>query len=357
MKLSVGLMALSSALLSTAVGAQQEDQPRVFKANRAPSEIVTEWVAKPVPVPVPLGNQSINWDKVNDIKNGDVGKPQANCVIDLDDLSNNERLAKQIKCNNKNVTQEVNPHNFNNAIQSFPYQRGMVYQIITAVGSTTDIEFQPGEKPQGAQIGNRNLYVISSETSGNPDNPTYHIILKPVYENTVTDLKVYTNYRTYFMELVSMPSGEGYLSGVNWSVGSELGGSVALNYPNTPNMQNSSGREVIKREAKGVGFSFDPGSANFNYGIEIDEGRKPEWMPKRVIDNGRETYIEFPAGVTNVPAIYIETAEGKGITPQFRPHANGVVVSQLAKVIVLRSGAEEDDNLKIIKIINRNYHG
>lgn len=354
MRQSVGLMVVSCALFSLNAYGQDDNPPRVFKANKAPAKFVTKYIEKPVPVPVPSGNQSINWGLVNDIKKGNVDVSAAECDIDTKSLSENEAAAKKIACNNKKVTQRVNPHNFNNAIQTYPYQRGMVYQIITAVGGTTDIEFLPGEVPQDAQIGNPNLYNVSTAKSGSEDNPVYHIILKPTYENTVTDLKIYTNYRTYFLELISMPYGEGYLSGVNWSGGRGLDNSIPLNFAGSRSSQT---RKVVKTDEKPVGFSFDPGSANFGYQVKLEEGRKPEWMPTRVIDNGRETYIEFPSGITNIPAIYVETAEGKGITPQFRPHANGVVVSQLAEVIVLRSGAEEDDNLKIIKIINRNYHG
>lgn len=354
MRQSVGLMVVSCALLSFSAYAQDDNQPRIFKANKAPAKVITEYIEKPVPVPVPAGNQSINWGLVDDIKNGNVQASTKECDIDTQSLSDNEIAAKKIACNNKRVTQRINPHNFNNAIQTFPYQRGMVYQIITAVGGTTDIEFLPGEIPTGAQIGNKNLYTTSTAMEGTKENPIYHLILKPNYENTVTDLKIYTNLRTYFIELISMPSGEGYLSGVNWTGGDGMGNSIPLNFAGG---QTQQARKVVKTEEKPVGFSFDPGSANFGYKINVEEGRKPQWMPTRVIDNGRETYIEFPAGITNIPAIYVETAEGKGITPQFRPHANGVVVSQLAEVIVLRSGAEEDDNLKVIKIINRNYHG
>lgn len=349
------IISLMIAAISISAIAQDKKQPRVFKANKAPNKIITTVEERPVPVPVPSSNTMIDWDYVNDLKN-EAQSANSDCMAASETLSEQEQLAKKIECNNKNVTHKVNTHNFNNAIQTFPYQRGMVYQVITSVGRTTDIEFQPGEKPRTpVMLGNRNLYDISGAVSGDPKKPIYHLILKPKWENTVTDLKIYTNRRTYYLELVSMPSGKGYLSGVSWSgfAGSDY--SVPFDFTGQGSTKPQSNTRIVKEEK--VGFSFDPGTANFNYRVLVEEGDSPEWKPKRVIDNGRETYIEFPPGVTNIPAIYIETSEGKGITPQFRPHANGVVVSQLANVIVLRSGAEEDDNLEIVKIINRDHHG
>ena len=79
---------------------------------------------------------------------------------------------------------------------------------------------------------------------------------------------------------------------------------------------------------------------NFSYRVRTVRGRAPVWTPSRVFDDGRRTWIEFPAGVTagDMPPLFVISGEGAEIS-NYRVQGQRYVVDRLFDRAELRLGA------------------
>ena len=71
---------------------------------------------------------------------------------------------------------------FINAVQSYPYTAGALYQVYTAPGHVTDIVLQEGERLAGTgpvAAGDTARWIIGDTTSGAGDASRVHILVKP----------------------------------------------------------------------------------------------------------------------------------------------------------------------------------
>ena len=76
-------------------------------------------------------------------------------------------------------------------------------RVVTAPLRITDIELQVGEKIREIQIGDTVRWMISPSISGEAPNEISHIIVKPTDVGLETNLAIFTNKRSYHINLVS----------------------------------------------------------------------------------------------------------------------------------------------------------
>ena len=101
-----------------------------------------------------------------------------------------------------------------NAIQSYPYAEGALYQVYTAVGQVTDIALAKGEVLSSVSAGDTVRWVVGDTTSGSGANLRTHILVKPIAAELNSNQVIMTDRRAYHIELHS--SETSYMAAVSW---------------------------------------------------------------------------------------------------------------------------------------------
>ncbi len=243
-----------------------------------------------------------------------------------------------IEAANKQARQLPNRDGYYNAVMTFDYDEGALYRIYTAPLRQTDIMLQPGERmisqPGG---GDTTRWKIGSAISMNNGEEQQHLLVKATRPGIYTNLTIFTDRRTYHIELESFK--ETYMAAVNW------------NYPNDSwNAYNKRLSETKKENRLADDGRIDLSKASFSYEVKVKEG-SPEWTPVRVFDNGLKTYIEFPniVGVTDAPVLYVKKY-GRQQIVNYRPVGRYFIVDGVFPRYELRVGIK--DNFDIVEIVN-----
>jgi len=222
-----------------------------------------------------------------------------------------------------------------NAIQVYPFSDGALYQLYSSPGEITDIALEPGEQLVGTgpvAAGDTVRWIIGDTESGTGPTKRVHILVKPTRADLTTNLVINTDRRTYHLELRSAE--KTYMASVSWAYPQDQ--LIALR-------QQNAAAQVAAPIATGI----DIGALNFRYGIEGDD---PAWRPLRAFDDGRQVFIEFPAGIGQgeMPPLWVIGAEGDGQLVNFRVQGNHMIVDRLFGAAELRLGGE---NQKIVRIV------
>ena len=149
------------------------------------------------------------------------------------------------------------------------------------------LELEPGEKMVGEpHIGDSVRWTISPAAAGKPESQM--IVIKPKQAGLDTNLLVPTDRRAYYVRLVSKP--DDYLA------------RVAFAYPDEENakwqqhfQQEENQRRKQHAESSVVAPVDSIESLYFDYRVS---GGDEYLRPVRVVDDGRKTFVQMPAGAT-----------------------------------------------------------
>ena len=219
---------------------------------------------------------------------------------------------------------------FLNAIQQYPWTEGALYQVYAAPGQVTDIALQEGEQLVGAgpvAAGDTVRWIIGDTTSGSGPTARVHILVKPTRPDITTNLVINTDRRTYHLELRAGAST--YMASVSWTYPQDA--LIALQ-----------GRNAAAAAAAPVATGVDVSALNFRY--RIDGDRAP-WKPLRAFDDGRQVYIEFPAGISQgeMPPLLVIGAAGDAELVNYRVQGRYMVVDRLFAAAELRLGDKRSE--------------
>jgi type IV secretion system protein VirB9 len=214
---------------------------------------------------------------------------------------------------------------FVNAIQEYPYTDGALYQVYAAPGQVTDIALQEGETLTGSgpvAAGDTVRWIIGDTTSGQGLNQRVHILLKPTAKDLVTNLVINTDRRTYHLELRATSAT--YMASVSWHYPQDQ--LIALR-----------GQNVSAQAAQPAAIGVDLDSIHFRYAIE---GDNPPWKPVRAFDDGRQVYVEFPAGIGQgeMPPLFAIGPAGGGELVNYRVSGRHMIIDRLFGAAELRMG-------------------
>ena len=239
---------------------------------------------------------------------------------------------------NAQARQMPNRHGYYNAVMTFDYDDGALYRIYTAPLRQTDIMLQPGERmisqPGG---GDTTRWKIGSAISQVGGVEQQHLLVKATRPGLYTNLTVFTDRRTYHIELESYK--RTYMAAVNW------------NYPTDSWQAYNAQLAQTRQQNEAVdGARVDFSNANFAYDIAVMEGN-PAWTPVRVFDNGQKTYIQFPntVGVTDAPVLYVKKYGDQQIV-NYRSKGRYFIVDGVFPRYELRVGVK--DNFDVVEITN-----
>lgn len=220
--------------------------------------------------------------------------------------------------------------------QRFAYTPGGLYQVYAAVGRVTDIALQEGEmlSDTGAvAAGDTVRWVIGEAASGAGPSRRTHILVKPTDPGLVTNLVISTNTRTYHVELRS--TANTYMASVAWSYPQdEL---IALR-------ASAAAAEQIAATQVQVGIA--PANLDFSYRLR---GANPPWRPVQVFDDGRKTFILFPADIaqSELPPLFLIGERGAAELVNYRVSGRYMIVDRLFGRAELRLGTKKQEIVRI----------
>ncbi len=219
-------------------------------------------------------------------------------------------------------------------------------RIVAAPLRITDIELQPGEKIREVQIGDTVRWMISPSISGEAPNEVSHVIVKPTDVGLRTTLAIFTNRRTYHLNLVSRK--KAYMP------------IIAFRYADEINARWAVYQNYMKEQNKAKQFSPAPGaklrnvsSLDFNYRIK----GSASWKPLRVYNDGVKTYIQMPKNMQfrEAPVLMVLDSHNNKNLVNYRLKGDRYIVDKLFDEAVLIVGVGSDQEKIVIQKTNRRY--
>jgi len=241
--------------------------------------------------------------------------------------------ARTVAAANAAGTIEPAPTTFIAANALLPFVDGQIYHLLTAPEAVTDILLQPGETLGSVAAGDTARWVIGDTTSGAGAEKRAHVLVKPIGPGLTTNLVIMTDRRTYHLTLTSSTGPA--MSAISWT------------YPQDSML-------ALKRAADAavaatpVASALDVDQLHFNYVITGDE---VAWKPLRAFDDGKQTYIELPAGLgsTDAPPLFVISDKGAAELVNFRLRGRYYVVDRLFDVAEMRLGTKRQQVVRIIR--------
>jgi len=235
---------------------------------------------------------------------------------------------------NRAATQEPQRQAFMNAVQVFPFADGAIYQVYTAPGAVTDIALQPGENLVAVAAGDTVRWVIGDTTSGSGTEKRTHILVKPFASGLATNLVITTDRRSYHVQLTA--TSRTAMAALSWTYPADQ--LIAL---------RRAADQAAAAAPVSEGLSVD--SLHFNYAISGDQAA---WRPLRAFDDGRQTFLEFPASIAvgEAPPFFIIGAGGEAELANYRVRGRFYVIDRIFDVAELRLGTRKQQIVRINRV-------
>jgi len=232
---------------------------------------------------------------------------------------------------NKAALREPSNAGFVGAVQVYPYNDGTLYRLYAAPERITDIALQPGEVITSVAAGDTVRWTVGDTTSGSGENQRTHIFVKPFSAGLRSNLVITTSRRVYHIELESRSSGA--MAALSWT------------YPHDEMIALRRQQDRAAAAAPiASGLAIE--SLNFHYAIS---GDKPAWRPLRAFDDGRQTFIEFPASIAvgEAPPLFVIGEGGEAQLVNYRVAGRYYVVDRLFGAAELRLGGKKQQVVRI----------
>lgn len=243
------------------------------------------------------------------------------------------RTELRVRTANRLATVEPAASGFLDASQVYPYSDGAIYHVLTAPGQVTDIALQPGERLGAVAAGDTVRWVIGDTTSGSGESKRAHVLVKPFAAGLATNVVITTDRRTYHLTLTS--TGHTAMSALSWI------------YPQDQLIALKAAAEQAEA-ARPIASSLQIEQLHFAYVISGDQ---PAWRPLRAFDDGRQTFIEFPASLSvgEAPPLFLIDAKGTASLVNYRVQGRYYVVDRIFDTAELRLGLKHQDIVRITR--------
>lgn len=237
----------------------------------------------------------------------------------------------RVRVANRAATLEPATSDYINAVQVYPFSDGAVYHVLTAPGQVTDIALQPGEALGAVAAGDTVRWVIGDTASGTGESRRTHVLVKPFAPRLTTNIIITTDRRTYHLSLTS--AGRSAMVAISWT------------YPQDQLIALKAAADRA-RAAQPVATGLLVDQLHFNYVIS---GDRPAWRPVRAFDDGRQTFIEFPAdlGTGEAPPLFLVDEKGAAQLVNYRVQGRYYVVDRQFETAELRLGMKRQDIVRI----------
>ena len=237
---------------------------------------------------------------------------------------------------NRAATQQPAAQAFVNAIQVYPFSDGTIYQVYTAPGAVTDIALQPGENLVAVAAGDTVRWVIGDTTSGAGAYKRTHILAKPFASGLATNLVITTDRRSYHLQLTA--TSRTAMAALSWTYPADQ--LIAL---------RRAADQAAAAAPVSEGLSVE--NLHFNYAVSGDQ---PAWRPLRAFDDGRQTFIEFPASIAvgEAPPLFVVGPTGEAELVNYRVRGRYYVVDRIFDAAELRLGTRKQQIVRIDRVVD-----
>lgn len=220
----------------------------------------------------------------------------------------------------------------------YAYQAGAIYEVYAHPSYVSTILLEPGEALTDIAAGDTSRWLVTQAESETAEDPRTVVLVKPNASGLRTNIVLITDRRTYLIEAIAQ-SGPAYSAQIAWS------------YP--------------RSEATAPAALLD--SINLNYRIRTTRGARPVWLPTRVFDDGRRTWIEFAPDVEarDLPPLFAVTGEGAELV-NYRtlqgPSGQRYMIDRIFDIAELRLGTRSPTTVRIERnpvdrVRTRSRHG
>jgi Type IV secretory pathway, VirB9 components len=222
----------------------------------------------------------------------------------------------------KKSTEEgtIKPSDYSHAARVYDYDVDQVYEVYCQVLRTTDIYLEPGEVVIDSPfVSDSERWIIGAGVNEQNGTVVQHIYIKPKQSGLDASLIINTSARVYHCVLRSYNTV--YMPIVKWKYRNE-------GFP------QKYAKDHITEEITTEMEKVDPRFLTFDYKIVYNIFRKPRWIPKRVYDDGKKTYIEFDEQTLQMeqPGIF----EKKSDVVNYRIKGSLVVIDKLIEKVTIK---------------------
>jgi len=177
---------------------------------------------------------------------------------------------------------------FSAARQVYNYRAGALFELYANPNYVSTILLEPGETLTNIAAGDTSRWMVTQAEAETQSMPRTIVLVKPHAPGLRTNIVLITDRRTYLIEAIAQ-GGNAYAAQVAWSYNKPIAAPVSA----------KSGYKTLA-------------AMNEAYRIRTIKGRAPLWMPTRVFDDGRRTWIEFSeeAEAADLPPVFVITGEG-----------------------------------------------
>ena len=219
---------------------------------------------------------------------------------------------------NQEARRRPNAQSFIDATQIYDYAPGALYELYAAPEFLSTILLEEGETLQTTAAGDTTRWMVEAVPAAGAEMGRTLVLVKPTRSDIRTNIVLVTDRRTYLVEAIAVDSTQGRPQ--------TYSAQIAWRYP-----------ETTPRAHAPPSVALD--SLNLDYRIDVVRGRRPAWVPERVFDDGRRTFIEFPDAVltSEMPPLFVQGPEGLELV-NYRVVGTRYVVDRLFEVAELRLG-------------------
>lgn len=229
---------------------------------------------------------------------------------------------------NRKATQRPKSGNYFNAIQTYNWMPGALYQVWGAPNHISVIEFGPNERYIGAFSGDTARWQFKRSTTGQGANARQILLVQPFEAGLHTTMVITTTRGTYHFELRSYQ--HSYLA------------AVRFRYPQLMNLASQKGKVSTQTVASTTSLAVPVDRLDNRYRLVVQKD-KPDWMPTQIFNDGQRTYIEFPRNIAQKqrPALFLLTRYKKPQIVQYAIRGRFYVVPTVIKYGVLKLGHQK----------------
>jgi type IV secretion system protein VirB9 len=219
---------------------------------------------------------------------------------------------------NEAARQRPETTSFTQARQIYTYAPGAIYELYTSPSFISAILLEPGESLGDVAAGDTSRWMVQETSAETGIDGRTIVLVKPQTTGLRTNIVLVTDRRTYTIEAIAQ-AGSAYSAQIAWC------------YP-------------AEEEARMA--SVD--QLHFGYRVRSTRGGRPNWMPTRVFDDGRRTWIEMPEAVasSDLPPLFVITGEGAELV-NYRVQGRRYMVDRIFDVAELRLGTRSPTIVRI----------
>jgi type IV secretion system protein VirB9 len=217
--------------------------------------------------------------------------------------------------NTTNYTIAPRKENYNGGAVTYNYVPNNIYKVYLSPRNICDLQLEPGETVVSSPAcGDTINFQLGTGFSIDDGIKVEHLYLKALASGNQTTLTVNTDKRVYQFKLMSYQIT--YMPIINF------------NYP--LEAFETMKQEAIQRQNNAIYLQGDLRNFNFSYDIIPQSIHKPDWMPSKVFNDGKKTYIHFPSASRASYAPVLFAVENKQrVLVNYRVFGKYYVVDQI----------------------------